>query len=167
MPGCVSNSMLREGVFGYSRSPSRGFGRMKFCWSSSFECLQIEPNNPCGDEWNPLPLWSLALMHCFLRESLSTDSKTMLNVQNWRWCQSSTDLENWNINYYRTDTCQPVFSSEFEISPIFNALFISTGAKEPHFMSTAPPNPPFIFHWLNKQIFLHQCWRVGLGFSLY
>jgi len=120
MPGCVSNSMLREGVFGYSRSPSRGFGRMKFCWSSSFECLQIEPNNPCGDKWNPLPLWSLALMHCFLRESLCTDSTTMSNVQNWRWCQSITDLENWNINYYRTDMCQPMFSHEFEISPIFN-----------------------------------------------
>ncbi len=45
-----------EGVFGYSRRPSRGFGRMQFCWSSSFVCLQIEPNNPCGDEWNPLSL---------------------------------------------------------------------------------------------------------------
>lgn len=43
------------------------------------------------------------------REPLFTDSNTMLNVQNWRWCQSSMDLKNRNINYYWTDVLANVY----------------------------------------------------------
>lgn len=129
---------------------------------------RLNPIIPVGDEWNPLPLCSRALMHCFLWEPLSTDSNTMLNVQNWRWCQSSMDLKNQNVNYYRTDMCLPVFTYKQSNENEWYLKLISTGAKDPNSVTTAPPNPPLVFHWLhNKQIFLHQCWRVGLGFSLY
>ncbi len=139
-----------EGVFGYSRRPSRGFGRMQFCWSSSFVCLQIEPNNPCGDEWNPLSLQP------------GTDALFPLTTNvHWHcWMCNNGDASPtraWYINYCQTDTSYPMFSykqrnKKCMISQVHLNRY--KRSKVCDFCTTNVIKPPLVFHWLNKQIML-------------
>ncbi len=142
-----------EGVFGYSRRPSRGFGRMTFCWSSSFVCLQIEPNNPCGDEWNPLSLQP------------GTDALFPLRTT-VHWLQNYVECAIMEMPVQHG----PDMLTTAKLIPLTQCFLINKGTKKfmisqvhlnrykrskvCNFCTTNVIKPPLVFHWLNKQIML-------------